>query len=366
MTNGNSAERERFEDWFKKPHGLPLTSTTARVMWEAWQARAALSVCADGGKGEAVAWRDVVKAIRAVDSEAARRGEMYPQTRDDQRDDRVATRRVCEMIEWYATKGGAVAESLDDWPKLTAPQAECAPRDRASSMPGGCECSTCGRVFIGGPAHSECGECAPRADRSVDSTYIAGMKAGYNFGVLEDNAGMQKCIEQRLKDIRESRLEVQAECAPREAQPVAWRVVAMRPNAIMKWAAFCQHHEALNCAKQWPEQIPYLASCVIEVQPLYTAPTPDVTGMRTLVHQIVALEPLKHPDNMENAVRILSRVIAAPTPERAQESAGVPLLVCSETIREAILRRDMHACGLAYGLASLARSILDADKEPQP
>jgi hypothetical protein len=99
-------------------------------------------------------------------------------------------------------------------------------------------------------------ECAPRADRSADSNYIAGMKAGYNFGVVEDNAGMQKCIEQRLKDIRESGREVQAECAPREAQP-------------------------------------------------------DATGMRTLVHQIVALEPLKHPDNMENAVRILSRVIAA-------------------------------------------------------
>jgi hypothetical protein len=310
MTNGN--ERERFEYarsllpnemyW-----GEPITVAAVLHI-----ADAALSVCADGGKGEAV--------------------EAY-------------------------TKGYRAGKAFA---QRHAPQAECAPRDRASSMPGGCECSTCGRVFIGGPAHSECGECAPRADRSVDSTYIAGMKAGYNFGVLEDNAGMQKCIEQRLKDIRESRLEVQAECAPREAQPVAWRVVAMRPNAIMKWAAFCQHHEALNCAKQWPEQIPYLASCVIEVQPLYTAPTPDVTGMRTLVHQIVALEPLKHPDNMENAVRILSRVIAAPTPERAQESAGVRLT--NEQIMEIA---DRYSTVEGDEIVEFARAVIAANKEPQ-
>ena len=34
-------------------------------------------------------------------------------------------------------------------------------------------------------------------------------------------------------------------------------------------------------------------------------------SVRTLVHQIVALEPLKHTDNMENAVRILSRALFA-------------------------------------------------------
>lgn len=37
QTEGESS-RERFEAWFKTPHGLPLASTTARVTWEAWQA----------------------------------------------------------------------------------------------------------------------------------------------------------------------------------------------------------------------------------------------------------------------------------------------------------------------------------------
>ncbi|BBP95917.1 hypothetical protein BSFA1_10460 [Burkholderia sp. SFA1] len=41
------------------------------------------------------------------------------------------------------------------------------------------------------------------------------------------------------------------------------------------------------------------------------APSVDDASARTLVHQIAALEPLKHTDNMENAVRILSRAIAS-------------------------------------------------------
>jgi hypothetical protein len=32
--------------------------------------------------------------------------------------------------------------------------------DRATDMPGGCDCVRCGRVFIGGPAHDLCGYCA--------------------------------------------------------------------------------------------------------------------------------------------------------------------------------------------------------------
>ncbi|RQZ08945.1 hypothetical protein DF105_01195 [Burkholderia stagnalis] len=56
-----------------------------------------------------IGWQLIVQAINAVDKEAARRGEMYPQTDDEQRVDRKAVRRVIEMIEWYATEGGAVA-----------------------------------------------------------------------------------------------------------------------------------------------------------------------------------------------------------------------------------------------------------------
>jgi hypothetical protein len=45
------------------------------------------------------------------------------------------------------------------------------------------------------------------ADRTADRHYIAGMQVGYNFGVEENSAGMQKCIEQRQKDIRESKID---------------------------------------------------------------------------------------------------------------------------------------------------------------
>lgn len=46
---------------------------------------------------------------------------MFPQTSDEQAEDRAAVRRVAEMVEWYATKGGAVAEQLRTWPKATPP-----------------------------------------------------------------------------------------------------------------------------------------------------------------------------------------------------------------------------------------------------
>lgn len=32
-------------------------------------------------------------------------------------------------------------------------------KDRVTSNPGGCECVTCGAIFIGGPDHDECGRC---------------------------------------------------------------------------------------------------------------------------------------------------------------------------------------------------------------
>ena len=67
--------------------------------------------------GKPIPWQSVVAAIHAVQTEAARRGEMYPQTRDEQNEDKLAARRTAEMIEWYATKGGSVAEQLDSWPK---------------------------------------------------------------------------------------------------------------------------------------------------------------------------------------------------------------------------------------------------------
>lgn len=67
-----------------------------------------------------VPWQSVVKAIQAVDDEARRRGEMFPQCAEEHREDRRASFRVWQMIEWYATKGGAVAEKLRDWPRIAA------------------------------------------------------------------------------------------------------------------------------------------------------------------------------------------------------------------------------------------------------
>jgi hypothetical protein len=51
MTNGNSAEMLRFKKWYKtrEQHDSGMI-TTWQHTWEGWQARAALSVCADGGK----------------------------------------------------------------------------------------------------------------------------------------------------------------------------------------------------------------------------------------------------------------------------------------------------------------------------
>lgn len=68
---------------------------------------------------EPVPWRSIVAAIQAVDVEARRRGSMFPQTADEQDKDRAAVRRVAEMVEWYATKGGAVAEKLPGWPRAS-------------------------------------------------------------------------------------------------------------------------------------------------------------------------------------------------------------------------------------------------------
>lgn len=57
---------------------------------------------------------DVVRAIRAVDNEAARRVAMFPQTSDEQRDDRRSVRRVVEMLEWYDSNTGR--HNIDGWP----------------------------------------------------------------------------------------------------------------------------------------------------------------------------------------------------------------------------------------------------------
>lgn len=56
----------------------------------------------------------VVAAIYAVGAEAARRGEMFPQTSDEQLEDRHAVARVAEMLRWYEKNTGCAR--LRGWP----------------------------------------------------------------------------------------------------------------------------------------------------------------------------------------------------------------------------------------------------------
>ena len=58
---------------------------------------------------------DVIAAICAVDAEAARRGEMFPQTSDEQREDRRSAARVVNMLEWYEKNTGCAL--LRGWPR---------------------------------------------------------------------------------------------------------------------------------------------------------------------------------------------------------------------------------------------------------
>ena len=60
---------------------------------------------------------DVVLAILAVDTEAARRGEMFPQTSDEQCEDRRAVNRVVGMLRWYEENTGCAR--LKGWPSMT-------------------------------------------------------------------------------------------------------------------------------------------------------------------------------------------------------------------------------------------------------
>ncbi|MFD1557040.1 hypothetical protein ACFSHT_15675 [Paraburkholderia silviterrae] len=95
-------------------------------------ALAALPTDAAQARTGRLPWQSVIDAIYAVDTESSRRGEMFPQTGDEQRDDRHAVKRVCEMIRWYATKSAAGIESFIGWPTIAAPVAPAATIQRHS------------------------------------------------------------------------------------------------------------------------------------------------------------------------------------------------------------------------------------------
>lgn len=67
---------------------------------------------------------DVLKAIHAVDDEAARRGAMFPQTSDEQDKDRRAVRRVDGVLRWARKYVVRAATSYYDGTQGAAIRAE--------------------------------------------------------------------------------------------------------------------------------------------------------------------------------------------------------------------------------------------------
>lgn len=56
----------------------------------------------------------VIEALRAMNTEARKRGEMFPQTNEEQREDTAAVRRVVGMLEFYTSE----RQSRDGWPTV--------------------------------------------------------------------------------------------------------------------------------------------------------------------------------------------------------------------------------------------------------
>lgn len=107
------------------PAGTVLIAGSMTEVYTADQVRAveraALASRSPAQAPEPLTTKDVLAAIYAVDREAARRGEMFPQTRDEQREDSVAVSRVMGMIEWYERNTGCAR--IKDWPHRATAQA---------------------------------------------------------------------------------------------------------------------------------------------------------------------------------------------------------------------------------------------------
>ena len=88
-------------------------------------------------------------------------------------------------------------------------------KDRKTSEPGGCECMSCGDIFIGGPEHDECGECHAEAmmppagpidgQRAYEAWCAAGRQIASPFALLdrfecERWAAMERRLLQPLID----------------------------------------------------------------------------------------------------------------------------------------------------------------------
>ena len=78
---------------------------------------------------------------------------------------------IKEGDEWIATlwcQDDAEAKRLAAMMRAPTPVLP-QQRNRPTSEPGGCECVSCGAIFIGGPTHDLCGVCAQPATPVFDA-----------------------------------------------------------------------------------------------------------------------------------------------------------------------------------------------------
>jgi hypothetical protein len=302
MTNGNSAERERFEEWAfdmgyrnftysEEFHGY--TEESIQRVWFGW--KGALSVFADGGKEQVTATMgEVVYQVQTGDCWLDMTQEQYEQ-HSKTRPTRVlytapqaecAPRGAVGYAEVCDGSGGDFTMAVfnsSDVPEgaalFTAPQAECAPREKQNVM----------NIPLDAAAtmadYAPQAECAPLPKQEP---------LGEPFQTVLD----------------ENRWNLYAECTPREAHPVAYLVDPGAGSAVDK----------------------------------FQTNKPDYLQLVDIKRRGGSVTPL----------------YAAPTPERAQESEGV--LTDGELIA---ISNALQGTGYAH-IADKLRAILAANKEPQP
>jgi hypothetical protein len=267
MTNGNSAERELFEEYMKKEHPMmPLDRHTDKDsikfdeyrvnwiedMWESWQARAALSVCADGGKGE---------AVYQVKYES---GAWLDHNR--------------EKYEYFGRVG------YETRILYTAPQAECAPREAQ-------------------PVADTVRECLSDVVSHYRALY-AGLAFQLNEATNTDNSDDMAYWKHEIKALE--RMYAQAESAlaaptPERAQPCTCHPDDNPPNP-------CARKYALNeCRRADAEKDVTLTSDLYEILMLQNI----VTGEESCVSlRCVGVPPTKY-----EFVRAVKRAILAANKE---------------------------------------------------
>lgn len=103
----------------KRAGAPPSVHAHGRARWEEFEAAARQWLSAVAAiprepvpAGEPLPGTLVVAALLAMDAEARKRGEMFPQTAEEQRESSEAVRKVISSVEFYTS----VRQSRDGWP----------------------------------------------------------------------------------------------------------------------------------------------------------------------------------------------------------------------------------------------------------